>query len=76
MISDSPLSIDEIKRIESINLSNIDRHHLRLLAHCLACFKEMANGVSIGSLPREQDRLNWLLAQPSLKNDGSLCLFY
>ena len=63
---DSPLSFEEIERIDATGLPNIDRHYLRLLAHCLSCFKGMANGSNLGFLPEEQDRLKWLLAKPAL----------
>ena len=67
--SDSPLSIEEINRIDSTGLSSIDRHHLRLIAHSLACFKAMSNGSNSGPLPKEKERLKWLLAQPALNNE-------
>ncbi len=65
----SPLCMEDIERIEGTGLSILERHHLRLLAHCLECFKEMANESSLGSLPQEKDRLRWCLEQPSLEND-------
>ena len=68
-MSYSPLNLSEIERIDSINLSNIDRHHLRLLAHCLASFKEIADDASTGHLPSEQDCLQWLVSQPALAKD-------
>ena len=67
--SHSPLSFEDVERIESTGLSSLERHHLRLLAHCLECFKKMAGGASSGSLPQEQDRLKWCLDQPNLVND-------
>ena len=66
--SDSPLSIEEINRIDSTGLSSIDRHHLRLIAHSLACFKSISNGSISGPFPKENERLKWLLAQPALNN--------
>ena len=63
---DSPLSFEEIERIDATGLPIIDRHYLRLLAHCLSCFKGMANGSNVGAFPEEQDRLKWLLAKPAL----------
>ncbi len=66
---DSPLSIEEINRIDSTGLSSIDRHHLRLIAHSLACFKLISHGPNSGPLPKENERLKWLLAQPSLNNE-------
>ncbi len=65
----SPLTLEDIKKIEETGLPSLERHHLRLLAHCLQCFKEMAKNVATGSLPQEQDRLRWCSEQPSLVND-------
>ena len=67
--NDSPLRLEEIQKIDATGLSSIERHHLRLLAHCLCCFKSIANGSSLGPLPQEEDRLKWLLAQPALANE-------
>ena len=67
----SPLSASEIEMIEDTKLSVLERHHLRVLAHCLACFKDMANGLNEGSLPNKENRLKWCLAQPSLATDQS-----
>ena len=38
----SPLSDEMAKNIEQLNLSIIQKHHIRLLAHCLEIFKEIA----------------------------------
>ena len=37
----SPLSDDVIKNIDQLNLPIIQKHHVRLLAHCLSIFKEI-----------------------------------
>ena len=63
------LSFEDIERIDGTGLSVVDRHHLRLLAHCLSSFKAMANGAPVGALPKEDVRLKWLLAQPALSNE-------
>ena len=55
-IQNGPIGYCELAKIEATSLSNIERHHLRLLAHCLASFKEMANGSSMGPLPSEAFR--------------------
>ena len=68
-LPNSPLSFEDIATIDETGLSIVDRHHLRLLAHCLSCFKQMAKGSSIGALPSEDVRLKWLLAQPALTNE-------
>ena len=71
---ESPLSVNDIEQIETTNLPSLDRHYLRLLAHCLACFKEMSNGSFSGPLPTEQDQLEWYLQQPSLVNERAFVL--
>ena len=67
--SESPLNERDIELIDSAQLSHLERHHLRLLAHCLECFKTMAKGSASGPLPEEKDRMTWCLAQPSLANE-------
>ena len=72
----SPLSIEEINLIEVTGLPLIDRHHLRLLAHCLACFKLMAKGSPSGSFPNEEDRLKWLTSQSVFNNEKDFILVF
>ena len=38
----SPLSNEVVKNIDQLNLSIIQKHHIRLLAHCLEIFKEIS----------------------------------
>ena len=38
----SPLSDEIVKNIDRLNLPIIKKHHVRLLAHCLEIFKEIA----------------------------------
>ncbi len=65
----TPLKLEEIQFIEATKLPAIDRHYLRLLAHCLACFKSMNGSAAKGSLPNEKVRMDWCLNQPTLKNE-------
>ncbi|MDC3119216.1 hypothetical protein OA503_06105 [Prochlorococcus sp. AH-716-K03] len=37
----SPLSDENVKKIDQLNLPIIKKHHVRLLAHCLEIFKEI-----------------------------------
>jgi len=53
----------DLQIIEKTGLSSLDKHYIRLLAHCLGCFKEMVGKVSIGSLPSPDIRSRWLLSQ-------------
>ena len=40
--SSSPLRDEIVKNIDQLNLSIIQKHHIRILAHCLEIFKEIA----------------------------------
>ena len=39
----SPLSDEIVTKIEQLNLPIIQKHHIRLLAHCLKILKEITN---------------------------------
>ena len=67
----SPLSRSDLELIEATLLSSQERHFLRVLAHCLACFKSMGSNTSLGPLPKENIRLQWCLNQPKLANEKS-----
>ena len=66
---EGPLSREAIERIDATQLPQLERHHLRLLAHCLACFQSMRPKPSDGSLPRETSRRHWCLEQPRIAED-------
>ena len=66
---EGPLSRESIARIDATQLPQLERHHLRLLAHCLACFQTMEPTPSDGSLPRETSRRQWCLEQPRIAED-------
>ena len=68
-LPDSPLSHQDLEKIEATKLPSLARHHLRLLAHCLACFKDISIGKERGPLPSQEKTLTWCMNQPSLKND-------
>ena len=42
---------------------------MRLQAHCLSCFKTIANGSHQGPLPLEKERLQWCLHHPNFSED-------
>ncbi|HJN34996.1 MAG: hypothetical protein AB8E87_05365 [Prochlorococcus sp.] len=67
--SSSPLSLDEMARIEATKLPILERHHLRLLSHCLASFKLMRADAGAGALPSPSSRREWLLQQQSVASD-------
>ena len=72
----SPLSDDVIKKIDQLNLPIIQKHHVRLLAHCLSILKEIIKGET--SLFQEEDLLReWCEKQSQKFNDENFNkLFY
>ena len=72
----SPLSNEIIMSIEQMNLSIIQKHHVKLLAHCLEIFKEIAKDDT--SFFEEEDLLReWCEAQCQKFNDNNFDqLFY
>ena len=63
------LSSDDLEMIDCSNLSMLKRHHLRLLAHCLACFQAIAKGSKTGPLPSQGQRKEWCCEQPGFANE-------
>ena len=72
----SPLSDEIVKNIDQLNLSIIQKHHVRLLAHCLEILKEIAKDNV--SLFKEDELLReWCEKQSRIFNDKSFNqLFY
>ena len=68
-LSNSPLSIQEIELIEATKLPTLKQQHLRLLAHCLACFKQISKKKSHGPFPKKEEWWDWCMTQPSLNQD-------
>ena len=65
----SPLNKDDINLIGSTTLSMSEKHHLRMLLHCLECFKLMSNGNKKGLIPRKEVWLEWCLKNPVIFED-------
>ena len=63
------LSVKDIERIDITQLSSADKHYIRLMAYCLASFKEMENKSSSGPFPLEERRLQWFIENFGLKKD-------
>ncbi len=72
----SPLSDEIAKNIDQLNLSIIQKHHVRLLAHCLEIFKEIAQDET--SLFEEEELLRkWCEKHSKQFNDKNFNqLFY
>jgi hypothetical protein len=63
--------------IESHLLPALERHHLRLLAHCLRCLQQIA-GERSGPVPATSAIEAWMADQPQIQDDpdfGPVLLF-
>ena len=65
----SPLSKDDINLIGSTNLSTSEKHHLRMLLHCLKCFQSMSTSHEEGLIPGKEVWLDWCLKHPKMVKD-------
>ena len=63
----SPLDLNDVKLIDEACLSSLDKHFVRLLAHCLACFKLITNSSEYMGIPSEKQCLEWLTTQSGYK---------
>ena len=64
----SPLSDEVVKNIDQLNLSIIQKHHIRLLAHCLEIFKEIAQD-EISLFEEDELLREWCKKQSQQFND-------
>ena len=72
----SPLNPHIVQTIDQLNLSIIQKHHIRLLAHCLEIFKEIAND-DMSSLDEDILLRKWCETQSQKFNDENFNqLFY
>jgi hypothetical protein len=69
LFGSGPLSRSDAEQIEATLLPNLDRHHLRLLAHCLRSFQAIADPRQSGPLPNRGALEQWLSAQPQLVDE-------
>ena len=58
-----------IERIDATLLPQLDRHHLRVLSHCLDSFQTMAGREGGGAIPDEDERRHWCRQQPVVAED-------
>ena len=68
-LENSPLTLEDLKLIELTNLSVLEKHHIRMLSHCLGCFKSMNRNKAEVSIPDKEIWLEWCLARPEMVND-------
>ena len=66
-LSQSPLSFEDALKIQQLPIDPLDKHHIRLLAHCLECFKKIAVDNDLDSMPSSQQISNW--CKKILSND-------
>ena len=64
----SPLSDEIAKNIDQLNLSIIQKHHVRLLAHCLVIFKDIAQD-EISLFEEDELLRKWCEKQSQQFND-------
>ena len=64
-----PLDRQQIERIEATLLPVVDRHLLRLQAHCLVTFQQIAMPIKEGPLPTRDRWQEWCDQQPQLADD-------
>tara|TARA_Y100001968_G_C19252609_1_gene665216 strand:- start:287 stop:640 length:354 start_codon:yes stop_codon:yes gene_type:complete len=65
----SPLSKEDISLIASTNLSVSEKHHLRMLLHCLNCFKSMSEDNEEKLIPSKEVWIEWCLKNPVMFDD-------
>lgn len=65
-----PLTPAELAQLEATLLPALERHHLRLLAHCLRTLQQIA-GRRGGPLPDAVALRAWISGQPPLEGDRS-----
>ncbi|MCP9849835.1 hypothetical protein [Cyanobium sp. Morenito 9A2] len=63
-----PLSDRDLGLLESSLLPSLERHHLRLLAHCLRCLQEIA-GRGHGPMPVSVAIEAWMAHEPRFQSD-------
>ena len=67
--NNSPLDKEAITLIALTNLSVSEKHHLRMLAHCLQCFKSMSKNNPRGLIPVKEEWFEWCLTNPLMLED-------
>ena len=72
-----PLTREMVEKIDATLLPTLDRHHLRLLAHCLGSFQQMTAPGAYRAIPSKDQQQQWCLQHPLLRDDpqfGNLLL--
>ena len=64
----NPINEEVVNKIEQLDLDSIQKHHLRILAHCLAILNQLAEENNI-SLPDEKSLMKWCEKESKKIND-------
>ncbi len=65
----SPLDLEEISKIDSSQLPPLQRHHIRVLAHCLATFQSMRKDPSDNQIPDKLTQIKWCESNSLIQKD-------
>ena len=69
-----PLTREMVEKIDATLLPTLDRHHLRLLAHCLGSFQQMTAPGASRTIPTRDQQEQWCLKHPLLRDDPQFTL--
>ncbi|MCP9917380.1 hypothetical protein [Cyanobium sp. ATX 6F1] len=68
MSAEGPLSSDDLTLLEGSLLPALERHHLRLLAHCLRCLQQIG-AAHQGPVPASEAIEAWMAGEPRFQSD-------
>ena len=71
---DSPLTHQDIQKIDARSISSQDKHYLRLLAHALFTLQSVANTLELPDckqLPNKEKCLEWLILKRGFNKEDS-----
>ncbi len=68
MSAEGPLSSDDLTLLEASLLPALERHHLRLLAHCLRALQQIA-AAHRGPVPSSAAIEAWMASEPRFQSD-------
>ena len=68
-----PIKKEIVDQIEQLNLSTLQKLHLKLLSHCLEIFKEISYSNKI-NFPEEKDLKGWCELEAKKLNDLSFAV--
>ena len=71
---DSPLTHQDIQKIDARSISSQDKHYLRLLAHALVTLQSIAHTLDSSdcqSLPNKEKCLEWLILKRGFNKEDS-----